>query len=198
MFYLFTLWIIYCICFLICKFHIQGFHTVDFQKFGECNFMLQLSWFRHEVCQYHQDYGLCDVMPCSLIDSWRWRHQVHLEWWFLSVKLHGIIPYSTNNIWNFNVYNLMCTCIVCIEVHVIRNSIHHHSVLYLISLLTFCIDILYSTFSFPSVLHTHKNILIYLTKYNNINHSWVICRYWQGTTYASRSLLIKILYQNLY
>jgi len=35
-------------------------------------------------------------------------------------------------------------------------------------------------------------------KYNNINHSQVICRYWQGTTYASKSLLIKFLYQNLY
>ena len=87
---------------------------------------------------------------------------------------------------------------VCIEVHVIRNSIHHHSVLYLISLFTFYIDILYITFSFPPVLHTHENILIYLMKYNNINHSQVICRYWQGITYASKILLIIFLYENMY
>jgi len=139
------------------------------------------------------------VIPCSLIGLLKMKAPGPFKMLVPpSTKLHSITPYNTNNIWDFNVYNLRCTCIVCIQVHVIRNSIHHHSVLYLISLLTFYIDILYSIFSFPPVLHTHENILICLMKYNNINHSQVICRYWQGTTYASKSLLIKFLYQNLY
>lgn len=117
-----------------------------------------------------------DMMPCSLVGPWRWRHQVHLKCWFLSVKLHGITPYKTNNIWDFHVYNLRCTCIICIQLHVIRNSTDRHSVLYFISLITFCIDTLYSIyiyifFFFPPVLHTHENIVICLMKYNNINHS---------------------------
>lgn len=56
---------------------------------------------------------------------------------------------------------------------------------------------------FFQLLHMHmhtqnENIVICLMKHYNINHSRVISRCWQCTTYASKSLCITFLYKNFY
>jgi hypothetical protein len=157
-YYLFTLWIIYCICSLTCKLYKRGFHTVDFLKLENailCYDCHELDMKSVHSCQY-QACGFCDVMPCSLKMKAPGPFKMPVP--IRQTTQH--YSYNTNNIWDFNVYSLKCTCIVCLQVHVIRNSIHHHSVLYLISLLTLYIDILYSIFSFTPVLHTHENTII--------------------------------------